>query len=798
MTPAPMGQMQARHVGVTAQEELTRAVVNNARAVGGVVGSFERMQDYNSRAKANLDTKNIQSDMETDFGKRMQAAPGSALSFFDEDGKLNQAKVDGFALEYKEKFESVQPGFWDFSKKAEWENERDGMVQNSMKRMAGQTQLYELENIKRTGDAALKECELNDDAEGYAGEIRRQVEAGVLTEQEGRVKNLAFGKRRLGGIARSGGGVTIDGRDYSGFAASLAAEAARVGYEAPGGHGDRETAEAVEEVEQLSEADTMLPGSPGAPGAEKAMQETLSGVTASEGGKVPITIFNGAPGAGGIDFGDAWLGGDFGGVVKGMSAAEVAAVQEAFEEPRITRKEGENGQVMFECQEYAPEPMKRLVAAANYNGSISKNGMKALVVNRAAGLLADDPDLSAENILKQFEEKGVFEVLGDGDTEAGKTEAKIVVDGLKRLDAGNPDQLEKEAVNRAIELHVNRPNLGVSKDGSMEDWKAVEVASTYLRPKETKNGVPVYGKYEWPKEDAARQRRWNGLKRAYMHYRSEWNAELADKAYSDEDFAEDAGAFAAWFMKSKHSKAREATQNAERDYYRGKVAEEMQRGLRVDKDGNVQVGSYENQVSVLKTVLSQDCPLSDDVRAYLKAEGLREMTAREQRQKLRKSADNAKKMIDAEGRRQRDRRAAVEIIAAQEKERDKQEKAAAKERETQQKEVGQRRMNARRKVKRCEAWGWDFTQDAKEPECTVPQAEIERIKELGWDGVQDVYLLVDGQSGKRVRVRMEEGGNGDTKILFNHLGTMYLQPKKRGKVQRRAVTGDFLYNYDFQ
>lgn len=796
LTPAAMGQMQARNVGVTAQEELGRATANYAAAMGGVVGAFEKMQDYKALTKANLDTRGIQSDMEADFGKRLQAAPGTALSFMNEDGTLNQDKVDSFAQDYKEKFAAVQPNFWDMTKRAEWEAERDDMVQNAMKRMTGQAQLHELNAIKRTGEAALNECELNDDAAGYAKEIRRQVDAGVLTEAEGRVKNLAFGKSKLKRAAGSGGRVRIGGAEYGGYAASLAAEAARTGYKPPTMSARRggETDGGSDDDAWLNPVDSMLPMSLGESGrgvveTRKTQMETETSIKTDDGREIPITIYteHEEPVVNEIDFGDEWLGGDFTGVVKSMSAQEMAQVQAEFEEPRITRTTDANGKEVFACPEHAPEAMKRLVAAANYNGELGKDGVKALVTSRAVGLLADDPELSAENILKQFDGKGVFEVLGDGSEEAGKTEAKIIVDGLKRLNAGNAGQLEKKAVDRAIELHVNRPTLGVRKDGSVEDWKAVERASTYLQPKGRKNGVAVYGKYEWPKDDAAKQKRWNDLKRAYKQHRAEWNAELADKEYSDEDFVKDAGAFTAWYMSKRYDNARTATQNAERDYYKGKVAERMQREIQVGEDGNVQVGGYVNQVNILKTTLEQDSPLSDDVKAYLKEEGMREKTAREQRGKLRAAGDLARRRLDNEASRQSEKAEALKAIDAQEKERNKREQAEERN-----------RMKARRKMKRCETWGWDGTQDANVPECTVPQEEIERIKELGWDGEQDVYLLVDGQSSKRVRVKMEDGGNGDTKILMNHLGAIYLQPKKSGKVQRRAVTGDFQYNYDFQ
>lgn len=767
LTPAPMGQMQPRQLDMIAGEELRRGGVNAARALGGVFESFGRLRDYKSMTEAKLKLRGVQDEMEVDFKERLQAAPGSARSFYNEDGTRSQEKVDAFTQKWGDKLSEVKPGeFYDLAKRSEWEAERNEFVENSVKRLSGQAQLHELDNIQRVGDATLKECALNDDAGGFAREVHRQVDAGVLTEQEGRLKMLAFGKERL----RRGGGVSVGGKEYSGLAAALRAQQARDGFKPDESVSEvgRQAAPAGEWTLGGMPEEVSLKGAVGAE-TEVATPGVAKDYTLDADGMREAAAERGV--------GDEWLRmGDFSGVLSSMSQSEVDEVSSLWvNDGAIEQEERADGSVVFSAGSVtAPEAVERVAAVATEQGAINPEAARAMVARMSMDAVTQDGDATAEQICKMFDESGVYEALGDGDAEVGKVRTMQVVHEMVKRGKQGSLVLNNKNVAAAVDAVVNEAGFGKGSE-----WKRMEG----LNPDVEKDEA-----YKYPKGDAEQEKRWVGLKAVYMKYRDEYNPAMIGTEYTDKEFAEKAQDFWKWYMGGSHKykDAKAAEVNAARDWYTAKVYEGLLGNVSVGENGKAGYGSYASDVAVMRDMLKQTPPRNLGAEERLKMLERKERDAEARSEKFRRRAAEDYEQL---------RVMKQEHKEGSEKAQKAKDKAEADERKEQERAEVRRRNVARALPRRAE-WGWDGEDDAdgEMPACTLPEAEYKRlVEELGYDGTQVVYVQV---AGAKLQVT---GANNQGRMLLNTAAVAKVQKKPNAKKgERWKYEGNLGYSYYFK
>lgn len=767
-----MGQMQPRQLGMIAGEEFRRAGVNAARALGGVFESFGRLRDYRSMAEAKLKLRGIQDEMEVDFKERLQAAPGSARSFFNADGTRSQEKMDAFTQRWGDRLGEVSPGeFYDLTKRSEWEMERKEFVENSVKRLSGQAQLHEIDNIRRVGDATLKECAQNDDAGGFALEVQRQVDAGVLTEQEGRLKMLAFGKGRL----RRGGGVSIGGQEYSGLDAAYAAQAAHEGYKV-GEDAAQQAAPAGDFTLGGVPEEVSLKGAVGTETevATPVVQEDYT----LDAERMRDAI---AP------RGDDWLKmGDFSEVLKACNQQERMELQGLWDESyAVKAQELPDGSVRYDAGVGAPDAVELVAASGNVEGVPSKDATRALVANVLFGELAESPGLSDERLVKVFEDSGVFRILGDGDEERGKNVVTGMAQELKARGSGSRERLTVDQIEVMIDAQVNDPMFGAG-----EEWREMEALNPGLKDDEA---------YKKPKDDAGRKK-WFALFEVYKKYRDRFNPYHSDGDADRDEFAGVAQRFYRWYMGDDgvHKDAKAASVKAAKDWYKQEALQDLQDAGLVGNDGKA---DYAAELEVFRKTLKKRSPLAPAVERMMSDNEERAIRAHNDNVARARGAapyyEQLLKMKHAEVEN------SEKAQNAKKREEDRQRRADAKAEEDKAK-LEEKREEMRRRVElqspKVGRWGWNSqpVTGEKIPQCQVPKAEYERLVRLGYDGTQRVYMKV---GTKEVLVDMGAPAPGDV-VLMNAPACEYMQPPKpkgkKGAQAPKVLHGNTDYYFIFK
>lgn len=178
---------QAAQMGFEAMGAVQQAAQSSARGTQGAVSEVARLMSYKAMADADLKRKGVQRDYEREHASAMQAAPGTAGSFFHEDGSLDTEKVDDFTTRYRDALAECDPGMVLPGDRLRWDTEHADFTQTSIDRLVGKTQMEVADSVKRVGRSILAECEQNEDWAGYEREVSHQNEAGLLTDAEARL-----------------------------------------------------------------------------------------------------------------------------------------------------------------------------------------------------------------------------------------------------------------------------------------------------------------------------------------------------------------------------------------------------------------------------------------------------------------------------------------------------------------------------------------------------------------------------------------------------------------------------------
>ncbi len=782
---AAMGQMQAHRVEAFAQKDIMQAASNSAQVLGDVQTEVAKLMDYKTETEARKKLEGIQTETQARVKRGLEAAPGSADSFFYEDGSINQSMIDDLGTEVQEKLDSINPSFIDPARGQKFAEAKDDFSGNLTKRVAGQAQLHQLQAIRRTSEAALALEIERGNYSGAAAELDRQVEAGILVPKEAQAKKLQLARMSLGRRVSSGGSVNVGGTEYEGDSAALAVAAAREGY-APAAEDDEADASsppstlmstAVHAGEGGSSGEFSLPES-GVPEAGSA-----TGLFPEDGEAGTLQV----PDRGSPSLtlpGDSWQQqGDFGGIIRTLPMVDALAMQDELAvNTGIAREVQPDGTTRFSCRASAGDATQRMVAVANIEGEINPETARAMVANIAIASIYENPDATPASIVAQFKDSGVFEALGEGNAETGKIRVEGIVKEFAERGKLGTTKLNLAAIRDRVVAHVGSDRFGKDK---LWEWKRMEA----LRPPDDEDG-----RFDKP-EGAAGRAHWFELYRIYEKYRDQFNPKQAHTALDKDEFEEKAHAFYSWYMgKSKiYSKQRKAYQDAAADWYMARIGEALVNNLDVTEEGKAAYGSYASDLDLVDSVLDAADTWRDSMRMP------RDMGVEAMQEQARVSEQQL------ESRREVFRRKAAEDYAAlnearrskaEEKSRKKSEEADEKRKEKEhEKEERRTILRERAKPRRC-AWEWNRqNDDTSPPFCEIPEAEYHALVEkMGCDGLENVYVRVNGLSIPVV------GYTKGKTIRLNTAAAMKVQPGK-GRRKRGAMLqthGTLGYTYTFR
>lgn len=727
-------------------------IVDNAISQGmQALMDYSDLHDFGVEQEAERQRRENDDKMQLEFQRRMELAPGAEGGFYNAEGHLDEDALQAFAGSWQEKNDQIARPFW-LRKNAMRADagiqQHNGNLGSRVLLMAAKKESEHRERLFQDNFALAYE---RGDVAGGAALVSRAVEAGQITSSRGELMKLKLARKQLRGLGDTQSYIRIGDKEYHGLSAALAASAARNGHmPSPAVNTTPETAPPAEQEN--------VAASPAPPTdqelADQASAKMRSVVAAWE------------------------QSGDFGGVFKSLADSEFAKITNSISpESRVVRNERPDGKPTYTCSPAAPEPVARMVADANERGEIDKDTALGMVARMTLDEVANRPYTSADDLVKVFDESGIYSAIGDGDENLGKARVGGIIREYQERAKQGTLKLSTDNIDKLVKARVAEPDFGA---GLGLEWKQMESLNPGREP----------GKdYDKP-DDEAGLARWFELYHLYEKYRPQFRPQLTNAVDQDE-FEEKAQEFWDWYMGPSHlySDTQKASREAAADWYKAQIAVRLQESVQPGKDGKPALEGYANDYSVARAVLSEQPPSDLGVQARAQWREQAEQANAELSESLRKRAKSdaarfmALKKAAAESKAQE---------TAAEKEREK----TTKEKEKRAAIAETRRMNVARHTPVTLPWAWDGEDaaDGEMPACTIPEEEYRRLtEELGYDGSQDVYLRIQGTTVQVV------GVNKLGRVLLNTTAATKAQRKpnvRRGEKWR--TRGDLQYSYQFK
>lgn len=755
---APYGQMSPQQVTAFANPYLREATDSQARALGQLGSDFIRLSDYRVASEAEKQTNEVQQRSEQRLREGLDAAPGTAKSFFFADGTINNDKVSAFRSDTLQQYAAIQPQFLNAETGLRWREEQEKTLQNAELRMEGQVGAHAIRAIRQAFDERHDLYVKQGNMGAAAKNLREAHAAGIITETKMNEKLLDLAKVALRSAAVEHRPVMIGGNEYHGVSAMLAAQGAKSGE--------------GREAKPIS-APAEAPASP--------PESTVVNAAPIPSGE-SLTLPNATASNAADDYDKFMQTGDYGSVLTHIPTADVDAFSEqlSYSTLLVGSEPKEDGGVSFYAPSGAPEAVERMAAHAEARGRIDPVDVRSTVANIALAMSVENPNAKESTILDVFDDSGYYEILGDGDASRGEAVAESIVREANERAKNGTDKLSTEAISRSVDARISR--LPIPSDEEYE----------LLNPRVAKDA-----KYDKPDDEAGRKR-WFALYDKYKElrtqYRTERGLDIPDEWDKDE-FEPIARDFFAWYTDEIYEpdrKEREAMRReAVKDWYMAECIEALANNVHVSDNGAMSYGGYASDMEVVRDVLERHEPpqdLGQDALLRIRAE--REQNTRRLMAAFTKGAaeDYAKL-----------REAKATYAENSEKAKKEREKAAAKAQKEQEKAEADAkkaeilRLRNLRAKPRVNEWAWDWRDaaDGEVPACTVSADEWRAIhEELGADGTQNVYLAV---AGAKILV---VGANDKGKILLNAPAVMKVQAKPR-KGEKYRQSGNLGYSYIF-
>lgn len=742
------------------------------RAVGAVLGTaerFARLHDLGVQQRATQERKRLRSEMDTELQNSAEVAWGSEESLFRADGTLNQDRYDSIVAKYREKNEQIAPGdFLLYENEARYAGEQAAEHDDIDVRAMQFAGRMALGNIRKAyeDNYALAVAEENWDE---AARLVNDARGSLLTDTQAKLELLKLNRGRLRGLgaaARSGVPqvVTVGGKEYSGASAALAM--VRGSSAAPSSQGSAEFGEG---------GGTILDGGGIAP--QSQVEDVADSAVTTEVPVVPqqVSAWDGVlPEPNSLDSYTL------------LPESERSALMDDFTfDRKVWMMTDETGKMHFGCPVTAPDAVLRLAAQAEVKGELDVDTCRGMVARITMDAAVENPEVTTEQVLKMFDDSGIYAALGAGDAEVGKARTRAIVEEMRQRAQAGTTKVNMATIGRMVAAQVNAPDFGQG-----QEWKSMETLNPLLE-------MDSDGEYEeWEKGEGAQRDKWFALKAVYDKYRGQFNPLAEGEEIDRDEFNKMAGAFYAWYMKTVYPQQKRSAQSAATDYYSAVVVEELRNRVDVNREGKAVYAGYANEVELTRKVLSR--PLPGD----LGAEALRQRElVIEQGDAKRSASFRATAKADYE-KLHNMKQAEVANSAAAKKAKERRE--AAEKREAEKAAKAAEKMEAQREAARLfvarsqprdSDWEWDGENapDGEQPMCTVPVAEYRRLQEeLGFDGSQLVYLRVGNSKVLVV------GVNDSGQIKLNTPAVLKIQGKPNAKKgERYRVSGKLGYSYQF-
>ncbi len=708
-------------------------IPQNGAAVDAAIGEVQelgvkigRLHDLGLQQRVTQERERIRSEMEVEMKQAADVAWGSEESLFRKDGSVNSDRYDAIVAKYWGQAEAISPGEFALGENAvRYKGEQEALRNDIALGMMKFTALKSLENTRKAFADNLELAVGREDWEVARGLVE-DARGSLLNDAEAEIELLKLKRGQLRASSRAAGygypaSVNVGGTEYSGLSAALAMADARGG--------------ANDEV--------------------RSTNLKSSGGAASEVEAAAVPVQDGAV--------------DMSGALTLMPLEEFGGVCDAFSfDSRVLTLPQDDGGVSVSAAPYAPECVQRVAAHGNEHGGVDGQQARMMVARIALDAVADNPEVTAAQVVEMFDKAGVYEALGDGDGDVGKERCRAIVAEMVARGAGNTDKLSMGSITPMIKAHLGSQSFAESRE-----WGRMAALNPGLEEED-----------EWDKSDLddAGRKRWFALYDVYRKYRREYMPTATGELDKDE-FEEHAQRFYHWYMKTKYGELRRADMAAAEDWYTMRVAMELRSKAYVDAEGQgVRYAGYGHDVQVAREVLRGMPPQS------LGADELVAASVESQRQEERRS-EAFRKAAAADYEKLRG------LKQSKAAERRKAEKTA-RDAEKQAEKAEARKLFVARSAPREAEWVWDGENapDGAQPGCLLPEAEYRRLHdELGFDGSQVVYVQVNGA---RVLVT---GVSKSGRLELNAPAVAKVQKKPNAKKgERWKTSGRLGFSYYFR
>lgn len=181
---AAMGEMRPMQVSAYASQEAAATNKSSTEAHRQFTATLSKTLDYKRTAAAQMNLKKYAAEAKNELQAGLDAAPGTAKSFYYENGDIDQSKVEEFLTKYNDLYDSEAPIISDPEMSMNYIRERDEAKMLLGTQLMGQVNLHEARQIRRVGKAMLDEYAQAGDWSGYEREVERQRAAGICTAPE--------------------------------------------------------------------------------------------------------------------------------------------------------------------------------------------------------------------------------------------------------------------------------------------------------------------------------------------------------------------------------------------------------------------------------------------------------------------------------------------------------------------------------------------------------------------------------------------------------------------------------------
>lgn len=186
ITGAAMPEMHPRQVNAFAAQEVAAMNKSSTEAHRQFTATLSKTLDYKRSTEAQMNLKRYATEARNELQAGLDAAPGTAKSFYYENGDIDQSKVEEFLTKYNDLYDGETPIITDPEMRAEFMRERDEAKMLLGTQLMGQVNLHEAKQVRRVGKAVLDEYAAAGDWSGYEREVARQRAAGICTDPEAR------------------------------------------------------------------------------------------------------------------------------------------------------------------------------------------------------------------------------------------------------------------------------------------------------------------------------------------------------------------------------------------------------------------------------------------------------------------------------------------------------------------------------------------------------------------------------------------------------------------------------------